>query len=117
MIGRKNREQRTLFIAGDIEQFIPEDHILKSMIKLGMIKSGIALIAKRGYKIRSAIVASCKILEKVSKLLDNEDILVLGNKMRQERNTNLYDVGFFVGEKDSLEYLNFVKGIFKQAGI
>jgi len=29
MIGRKNREQRTLFIAGDIEQFIPEDHILK----------------------------------------------------------------------------------------
>ena len=26
-------------------------------------------------------------------------------------------VDFFVGEKDSLEYLNFVKSIFKQAGI
>jgi len=34
MIGRKNREQRTLFIAGDIEQFIPEDHILKRVDKI-----------------------------------------------------------------------------------
>jgi hypothetical protein len=34
MIGRKNREQRTLFIAGDIEQFIPEDHILKRVERI-----------------------------------------------------------------------------------
>ncbi|MCX5886196.1 MAG: IS1182 family transposase [Proteobacteria bacterium] len=34
MIGRKNREQRTLFIAGDIEQFIPEDHILKRVDRI-----------------------------------------------------------------------------------
>lgn len=50
-------------------------------------------------------------------MLKNEDILVLGNKMRQERNVNLYDGGFFVGEKDSLEYLEFVKNTFKKAGI
>ena len=37
--------------------------------------------------------------------------------MRQERNANLYDGGFFVGEKDSLEYLKFVNSIFKKAGI
>jgi transposase len=29
MIGRQERNQRQLFIAGDIDQFIPEDHILK----------------------------------------------------------------------------------------
>jgi transposase len=29
MIGRRDRRNRRLFIAGDIEQFIPEDHILK----------------------------------------------------------------------------------------
>lgn len=34
MIGRKNREQRTIFIAGDIEQFIPEDHILMRVDKI-----------------------------------------------------------------------------------
>ncbi len=46
-----------------------------------------------------------------------EDILALGNKMRQERNFNLYDGGFFVGEKDSREYLDFVKSVFKKADI
>ena len=37
---------------------------------------------------------------RLSQLLKDEDVLVLGNKMRQERNVNLYDGGFFLGEKD-----------------
>jgi hypothetical protein len=82
-----------------------------------LIKLGIALIAKKGYKIRSTTGHHVKILEKLSQILKEEDILVLGNKMRQERNVNLYDGGFFVGEKDSLEYLEFVKSTFKKAGI
>ena len=82
-----------------------------------LIKLGIALIAKKGYRVRSTTGHHVKILEKLSQLLKDEDILVLGNKMRQERNTNLYDGGFFVGEKDSLEYLKFVKSTFKKAGI
>ena len=81
------------------------------------IKLGIALIAKKGYKIRSKTGHHVKILEKLSQLLKDEDILVLGNKMRQERNINLYDGGFFVGEKDSFEYLKFVKSIFRKTGI
>jgi hypothetical protein len=82
-----------------------------------LIKLGIALIAKKGHKVRSTAGHHVKILEKLSQLLKDEDILVLGNKMRQERNVNLYDGGFFVGEKDSLEYLEFVKSTFKKAGI
>ncbi len=80
-----------------------------------LIKLGIALIAKKGYKIRSTAGHHVKILEKLSQLFKDEDILVLGNKMRQERNVNLYDGGFFVGEKDSHEYLKFVKSAFKKA--
>jgi hypothetical protein len=82
-----------------------------------LIKLGIALIAKEGNKIRSTTGHHVKILEKLSQLLKNEDILVLGNKMRQERNVNLYDGGFFVGEKDSLEYLKFVKRAFRKSKI
>ncbi|MDP8216745.1 MAG: hypothetical protein P9L98_05460 [Candidatus Kaelpia imicola] len=70
-----------------------------------LIKLGIMLIAGKGYKVRSKSGHHIKILEKLSQLLKDEDILVLGNKMRQERNVNLYDGGFFVGEKDSFEYL------------
>lgn len=82
-----------------------------------IIKLGIALIAKKGYKVRSTAGHHVKILEKLSRLLKDENVLVLGNKMRQERNVNLYDGGFFVGEKDSLEYLKFVKSTFKKAGV
>ena len=82
-----------------------------------LIKLGIALIAKKGYKVRSKAGHHIKILEKLSQLLNDEDIIVLGNKMRQERNINLYDGGTFVGEKDSLEYLEFAKSAFKKAGI
>ena len=82
-----------------------------------LVKLGIALIAKKGYKVRSTAGHHVKILEKLSQLLKDEDILVLGNKMRQERNTNLYDGGFFVGDKDSREYLDFVKSVFKKVDI
>ena len=82
-----------------------------------LVKLGIALIAKKGYKIRSTAGHHVKILEKLSQILKEENILVLGNKMRQERNFNLYDGRFFVGEKDSREYLDFVKSVFKKADI
>jgi len=82
-----------------------------------LMKLGIALIAKKGYKVRGKTGHHVKILENLSRILKDEDILVLGNKMRQERNFNLYDGGFFVGEKDSREYLNFVKGVFKKVDI
>ena len=81
------------------------------------VKLGIALIAKKGYKIRSTTGHHVKILEKLSRIFKEENILVLGNKMRQERNFNLYDGRFFVGEKDSREYLDFVKSVFKKADI
>jgi hypothetical protein len=41
------------------------------------------LTARKGYKVRSAIGHHVKILEKLSQLFKDEDILVLGNKMRQ----------------------------------
>jgi hypothetical protein len=82
-----------------------------------LIKLGIYLIAKQGYKVRSAVGHHIKILEKLSKMLGDEDILILANKMRQERNVNLYDGNFFISEKDAFEYLDFVQKVFKKAGI
>ncbi len=42
-------------------------------------------------------------------------ILILGNKMRQERNSDFYDGGILVAETACLEYLDFARLIFKQA--
>ena len=122
--------QKLTFQEKQIDQFLlsarhdlkiaEESDVPDVVFKFGydaLIKLGIALIAKKGYKVRNTPGHHIKILEKLSQLLKDEDIVVLGNKMRQERNVNLYDGGFFVGEKDSLEYLEFVKSTFKKAGI
>ena len=83
-------------------QIAEESSIPDVVFKFGydaLIKLGIVLIAKKGYKVRSTAGHHVKILEKLSQLINDEDILVLGNKMRQERNANLYDGGFFCGRE------------------
>jgi len=131
MINFENQHfQKLLFTEGQVKQFVESAlHDLKIaestdipdvIFKFSydaLIKLGIVLIAKNGYKVRSTAGHHIKILEKLSQILKEEDILVLGNKMRQERNANLYDGGFLMGDKDSREYLDFVKGIFKKAHI
>ncbi|MEI6498928.1 MAG: hypothetical protein WCO23_03120 [bacterium] len=80
-----------------------------------LIKIGIALIASKNYKVRSNAGHHIKIIEKLATILQDNDINLLGNKMRQDRNSNLYDGSYFVSEKDSKEYLQFVKKVFNQA--
>ncbi|MFC2062099.1 hypothetical protein ACFLUV_06270 [Elusimicrobiota bacterium] len=122
--------RKFIFSKGQIEQFtqsaihdlkIAEEAVVSDVtFKFSydaLIKIGITLIAMRGYKVRSTAGHHIKILEKLSDILGDEDIIVLGDKMRKERNLNLYDGGFFVGDKDSREYLVFVENVFAEAGI
>lgn len=76
-----------------------------------LIKFGIACIAQRGYKARSIPGHHMKILEKMEELLKDEDIGILGGKMRQMRNFDFYDGGIEISEKESIEYLSFVKRV------
>ena len=80
-----------------------------------LIKTGIALIAEEGYKVRSSAGHHVMIIEKLSVLLNDNDIMILGNKMRQDRNANLYEGIFYVSEKNTREYLAFVKLILAKA--
>jgi len=78
-----------------------------------LIKLGIALIAEKGRKVRSAQGHHVKILEKMSDILKNEDIETIGNKMRQDRNHDLYDGEMTISKKQTTEYLKFIDGLFK----
>ncbi len=73
-----------------------------------LIKFGIYLIAEEGYKTRSVIGHHIRILEKMSEILGDEDVLIFGNRMRQERNFNLYDEGRPISHKEAKEFLEFV---------
>ena len=56
-----------------------------------------------------------KIIEKIAEILNDPDVIVLGNKMRQDRNIDLYEGGDYVSEKDSQTCLAFVKAILGKA--
>jgi len=77
-----------------------------------LIKSGIALIAKTGkVKVRSVQGHHIKILEKMSKILKDEEIRVIGNAMRTKRNLDFYGGGVEVSEKEGHDYYVFVERI------
>jgi len=77
-----------------------------------LIKAGIALIAaKGGAKVRSVVGHHVKIIEKMADILKDETVLAVGNAMRTKRNEDFYGGGIFISEKESAEYLGYVKDI------
>jgi hypothetical protein len=81
-----------------------------------LIKLGIALIAREGLKVRSVPGHHVKILERMSEILKDPDVLVFGNGMRMKRNQDLYGGGEPITEKEAVDYLAFVQRVFKLAG-
>lgn len=79
------------------------------------IKLGIALIACFDYKVSSRSGHHAKVLEKMSEILGEEDILLYGDKMRKSRNMELYDGGIIITDKQAEEYLYFLKKTYKKA--
>ncbi len=81
-----------------------------------LIKTGITLLAKiEKVKVRSMPGHHVKILEKMSEILDEEDVAVIGNAMRMKRNADLYVGGELMGEKEAEDYLKFVQKIIEKA--
>ena len=80
-----------------------------------LIKIGITLVAVYGYRVRSKTGHHIKILEKLSEILENNDIEIMGNKMRKKRNLDLYDGGIIISSKEASDYLVFTAKIIKKA--
>ena len=80
-----------------------------------LIKIGIALIVSQSYRIKSRTGHHIKILEKLSRILENKDIEIMGGAMRKKRNFDLYEGGAIISEKEAKEYLNFVKEILAES--
>lgn len=73
------------------------------------------MIAIQGYKVRSVAGHHIKIIEALSSILGNEDISVYANNMRKTRNTELYDGGILITEKEAKAYLKFINSVFKDS--
>jgi hypothetical protein len=57
-----------------------------------------------------------QVLTKMSKLLNNPDILTIGNAMRMKRNLDLYSGGEFISKKETGDYIHFTKQVIDQVG-
>jgi hypothetical protein len=80
-----------------------------------LIKGGITLLAKKGgVKVRSVPGHHARILEKMSELLDDDEVADVGNAMRMKRNLDFYGGGQIVTRKEADEYFEFVDRVVKQ---
>ena len=82
-----------------------------------LLKLGILLVAKAGYKVRSITGHHIKLLEALSILSETPDVEIIAEAMRQKRNMDLYEGGAFVSESEVTEYLDFVKSLFRNLQI
>lgn len=79
-----------------------------------LLKFGMYILAKNDYKIRSLPGHHQKIIEQASVILRNDNFLIIGERMRRQRNFDLYECIFTVSEKDATEYLSFVSEIISE---
>ncbi|MCB4792268.1 MAG: hypothetical protein LHV68_10340 [Elusimicrobia bacterium] len=79
-----------------------------------LIKIGIYCIAKEGYRIKSRPGHHVKIIETLSQLLGSKDILIAGDKMRKDRNIDLYSGDSVIDEKEAKEYYEIVEELIKK---
>jgi len=78
------------------------------------IKAGIALISSYGKKVRSLPGHHIKIIEVMSAILEDSSVDAVGNMMRSRRNTDFYDGGIDVTEKECSECLEFVSSVIER---
>ena len=79
---------------------------------MALLKCGTTLLQHYGHRVRSVPGHHVKILEKMSELLKDEDIMTIGNIMRSKRNRDLYDGGIEVTEKECNDFVEFTEKVY-----
>lgn len=81
---------------------------------MALIKIGIYFLAKAGYRIKSRPGHHIKIIEALSVLLNDDDIIIIGDKMRKDRNLDFYSSDNMITNKETDEYMAFVEKLYKR---
>ena len=81
---------------------------------MALIKMGIYCLAKAGHRVKSRPGHHQKIIEYLSRSLDSQDVLIIGDKMRKDRNLDFYSADIAYSREETMEYLQFIKGIFRK---
>jgi hypothetical protein len=81
---------------------------------LALIQIGITLIATKNYRIKSKDGHHIMIIESLAELLGENDINVIGGRMRQKRNADIYGELTTITTKEAKQYQDFVEKVLKK---
>ena len=80
-----------------------------------VVKLGIYIIAKKGYKVRSIPGHHYQILKSLGKITGLKSEIDFLQKVRQKRNIDMYEGGTIISKKESNDLLKITKTIFKKS--
>jgi hypothetical protein len=78
---------------------------------MALIKIGLCSIAREGYRVKSRPGHHIKIIEALSKLMKNDDIIVIGDKMRKDRNIDFYEPAGTISNDDVAIFTGLIKDL------
>ena len=81
---------------------------------MALLKTGIYRIAREGYRVKSAPGHHKMVIEALSELLGDREVAVVGDKMRRDRNLDLYEAGAAFSSTETEAYLKFIADICKR---
>ena len=91
-----------------------EPEVIFHFAYMALIKMGIFCLAKAGYRVKGKPGHHQKIIEYLSFALKSENVGIIGDKMRKDRNLDLYSSDIVYSVSEIQEYLTFIENIYKQ---
>ena len=101
----------------DIAKSANEPEVAFHFAYMALLKIGIYHLAKEGYRTKSRPGHHQKILEHLSFLMHDENILILGDKMRKDRNLDLYGADAVPSKEELREYLEFLDRLYRKMSV
>ena len=91
----------------------PEIEVQFHFAYMALVKIGIYLIAKEGYRVKSRPGHHVKIIEALSDLCQSEEILLIGDKMRKDRNLDLYGGDSYYSQDETSVFLHKINDLYQ----
>ena len=82
-----------------------------------LLKLAIAVCAKNNLRVKSRQGHHIELINKLSEIIKDEDVKIIGQEMRSKRNWDLYGGGALISKKEADEFLIWAKKIFKTADV
>lgn len=81
---------------------------------MALLKTGILAIAIKGYRIKSKPGHHKIILEALANILEDKDVLITGDRMRKNRNFDVYSGSITIGIEEIEQNFTFIKEVYKR---